>query len=315
MNPNYLLRDELLYELAIRGINIEGDVLLLRKLMGLVLSEDVHIVPEMVAGLDVSEQLDLIGPKVAEMEGLLCDTGPGHGSVTACLRTRGLHLEDRLHFITDKEQAISSAALEEVRDLRKRVDQLLTEMGQMGPATGPPVTPLDEVPPVQRILSGGSVVPGNIPASETVVGQATSLDPGNGNVGDAAALRFTGCLFQRLPHSSEPLLKSLPVVNGLEVENLLDVLAIILKIRRLGQMLDSQLFEVLYAFCRKPLAERLLSAIAENMKFERFHELVLEYFLPRQIYQKLRQERFARVQDEKETFAQYVNQIKEAASV
>jgi hypothetical protein len=96
MNPNYLLRDELLYELAIRGINVEGDVHLLRKLMRSVWSEEVHIVPEMVAGLDVSEQLDLIGPKFAELEGLLRNTGPGQGSIAARLRTRGLHLENSL---------------------------------------------------------------------------------------------------------------------------------------------------------------------------------------------------------------------------
>jgi hypothetical protein len=169
-NPNYLLRDELLYELAIRGINVEGDVHLLRKLMRSVWSEEVHIVPETVAGLDVSEQLDLIGPKVAEFEGLLRNTGPGQGSIAARLRTRGLHLENRLCLIIDKEQAISSAELEVVRDLRKRVDQLLTEVGQMGPAAAPPVTPSEENLQGQGILPGGSVAPGNSPELNTVVG-------------------------------------------------------------------------------------------------------------------------------------------------
>ena len=143
-----------------------------------------------------------------------------------------------------------------------------------------------------------------------MVGQDTVVEQGNG-----AVSRVTGCLFQRLPHPLEPLLKSLPVVNGLEFEKLLDFLTTVLKIRRLGQIFDSQLFEVLYPFCREPLAERLLSARAQNMKFERFHELVLEYFIPRRIYQQLRQERFSRVQGENEKFAQYVNQIKEAAAV
>lgn len=142
-----------------------------------------------------------------------------------------------------------------------------------------------------------------------MVGQDTVVEQGNG-----AVSRVTGCLFQRLPHPLEPLLKSLPVVSGLEFEKL-DFLTIVLKIRRLGQILDSQLFEVLYPFCREPLAERLLSARAQNMKFERFHELVLEYFIPRRIYQQLSQERFSRVQGENEKFAQYVNQIKEAAAV
>jgi hypothetical protein len=138
-----------------------------------------------------------------------------------------------------------------------------------------------------------SVALGNNPELNTLVGQDTVVEQGNG-----AVSRVTGCLFQRLPHPLKPLLKSLPVVNSLEFEKLLDFLIIVLKIRRLGQILDWQLFEVLYPFCREPLAERLLSARAQNKKFERSHELVLEYFIPRRIYQQLRQERFSRLQGE-----------------
>jgi hypothetical protein len=72
------------------------------------------------------------------------------------------------------------------------------------------------------------------------------LERGSGSSGNAVALRFAECSFQKLPHPLEPLLKTLPVVNGLEVEKMLDFLAIVLKMRRLGQMLDSQLFEVLF---------------------------------------------------------------------
>jgi hypothetical protein len=52
MNPKYLLWDELVFELAIWGVNVEGDVHLLHKIFGSVLAEGVSTVLENVAGLD-----------------------------------------------------------------------------------------------------------------------------------------------------------------------------------------------------------------------------------------------------------------------
>ena len=46
MNPNYLLRDELVYELAIRGVNLTEDVQLLCGLFRSVLAEDIPVTPK-----------------------------------------------------------------------------------------------------------------------------------------------------------------------------------------------------------------------------------------------------------------------------
>lgn len=59
----------------------------------------------------------------------------------------------------------------------------------------------------------------------------------------------------------------------MEVEKFLEFLAIFLKIRRLS---DSQAFEVIYRFCRQPLAEGLLKERAQTMSFEEFHRLVFQ---------------------------------------
>lgn len=65
MNPNYLLRDELLYELVIRGVNSAGDVHLLCRLCRSVLVEDIPVTPANVACLETVELLGLIWTKVA----------------------------------------------------------------------------------------------------------------------------------------------------------------------------------------------------------------------------------------------------------
>jgi hypothetical protein len=43
MNPNFMLKDELLYELGIRGISSDADVQTLRKLFRSVVSEDLTV--------------------------------------------------------------------------------------------------------------------------------------------------------------------------------------------------------------------------------------------------------------------------------
>jgi hypothetical protein len=48
------------------------------------------------------------------------------------------------------------------------------------------------------------------------------------------------------------------MANVLEVEKLLEFLAIVLKVRRLGPILDLQLCEMLYPFCREPLHPDLI---------------------------------------------------------
>jgi hypothetical protein len=100
-------------------------------------------------------------------------------------------------------------------------------------------------------------------------------------------LRFTGYAFEKLPHPLQSLLNTLPVVSGLEIEKLLDFFGIVLKMHCLGQLLDAQLFEVLYPFCHEPLVEHLLSARAQNMDFEHFHRLILDQFIPKHRYHLL----------------------------
>ena len=53
MNPNFLLKDELLYELCSRGISSEADVQTLRRLFRSVVSEDLPVDLSKVSSLGV----------------------------------------------------------------------------------------------------------------------------------------------------------------------------------------------------------------------------------------------------------------------
>jgi hypothetical protein len=68
MNPNYLPRKEIGYELRVRGINITGDVDFLRKLFRLVTTEAVAISGHNLGDFDPQEHLEYITRKTLELE-------------------------------------------------------------------------------------------------------------------------------------------------------------------------------------------------------------------------------------------------------
>jgi hypothetical protein len=68
-------------------------------------------------------------------------------------------------------------------------------------------------------------------------------------------------------------------VDGLELVKLFEFLASVLTIQRMGQVLDWQLYDVIFPCSRESLADRLLKARAQNIGFDQFHWMLLEHLL------------------------------------
>jgi hypothetical protein len=68
------------------------------------------------------------------------------------------------------------------------------------------------------------------------------------SLGQSASQVFTPHFYQRLPHLLSHLLKELPVVDGTDVNLLCDFLLKIFKIRQVGQMTESTIYEIMYPY-------------------------------------------------------------------
>jgi hypothetical protein len=99
MNPNYLLKEELEYELRIRGIYSQGDLKILRKIFRSVTSEDVPIKLENLGEINTLEQWECICFKVAELERLVDNPSSNYAKLSARVKTRVKHLTDRLSHV------------------------------------------------------------------------------------------------------------------------------------------------------------------------------------------------------------------------
>jgi hypothetical protein len=75
-------------------------------------------------------------------------------------------------------------------------------------------------------------------------------------------------------------LKDLNVVDGANVNLLCDFLLKVLKIRQVGQMTDSVIYEIVYPYCRGELLAFVTKAITGILSFETFHAELLGQFIP-----------------------------------
>ena len=91
---------------------------------------------------------------------------------------------------------------------------------------------------------------------------------------------FTLHFYQRLPHPLSHLLKEIPVLDGTDVNLLFDFLLKVVKIRRVGQMNDSAIHELMYRYCRDELLALVKQAIDTRKNIENFHARSLRQLIP-----------------------------------
>jgi hypothetical protein len=99
MNTNYLLKDELLYELGIRGIVSEADVPALRKLFRTVIAEGVLVQISKLHATNVNELYAQIISKTNELQSLVALASSEPSCVTQRILTRLRHLRGRLQHL------------------------------------------------------------------------------------------------------------------------------------------------------------------------------------------------------------------------
>jgi hypothetical protein len=148
-------------------------------------------------------------------------------------------------------------------------------------------------------------------ANSTIRGHDTQLN--NPRAGEN--LLLLPWRFNKLPHPVDRMLKQLPLVDGLEVNSLLQFLKSILQIRAVFTVTDQVLLQVIYPYCKKPLSNRAQQALSNDWNFDQFHEDVICSFDPRRRFDRLRQEMFGRLQREDESLVAYSDATKQAAQV
>ena len=106
MNPNYLLKDELLYELLVRRISSDSDVHTLRKLFRAVVTDKVTCDVCNLTTLSVEELFEAVDNKAVEMQNLIKQQEELF-QLSPRLRTHLQHLRGRLGHLMELDPSAS----------------------------------------------------------------------------------------------------------------------------------------------------------------------------------------------------------------
>jgi hypothetical protein len=100
VNPNYLLKGALQYELRIRGISSDADVHTLCRLFRSVVSEGLQVYLGNLSSLGVEELHECVVSKIVELQSLVRQQESGLSLLTPRFSTRFSHLRGRLIHLT-----------------------------------------------------------------------------------------------------------------------------------------------------------------------------------------------------------------------
>jgi hypothetical protein len=82
---------------------------------------------------------------------------------------------------------------------------------------------------------------------------------------------FQSNFYQKLPHPFSYLLKEVPVIDGSDVDKLLDFLLKVVCLRQHASIKEPTIYELIYPHCRGECLGVLTQAIAVKESFELFH--------------------------------------------
>ena len=121
--------------------------------------------------------------------------------------------------------------------------------------------------------------------------------------------------YESLPNPIYDLLRRLPVVDGLDPDQLVQFLEGVFGIFDVPGVTGAALLNLIYPYCRAPLLDRVVWHLGAGGDFEAFHKDVLELFIPGRLRDRMRQRFFYRVQGQGEQLNVFINSIESAARV
>ena len=269
INPNYLLRNELQYELASRGLNSSGDVQFLRKIFRVVQADGVPSLASYLAQGSFEDMYRCACSKLGELEALYNQLEKGALPPVSRLRTRIAHFWNRIRHLEDLCPEVAGNQRDEVSSLAARLAAVEREFLPLGKYVCDLASEDGEQLPNGNTTEGreqdmprdGLGISANTVSSEADQQLRGRALPSHFCVGRDAVTQFNSSIFSKLPHPIEGLLKRLPRINGLQVDQLLVFLTEVIRIRDLSMLTDVQLLELIFPYCLDALAGKVMAAL------------------------------------------------------
>lgn len=307
--PEFLLKDELVFEVRARGVEPATDVSSLRtQLRGLTASKFVTSWPPTLV---VTDELEACRSKFEEWDGRVEELKdePLTGRARSRAISRIGHLRGRAGLLATVG-SIKGDDLAWLKQVSGSLDEMLAALGPKTQRTSEEPNVATEVTPVSRNEVSAEVGPAPASCSPIPRAPAQQTEPTSKCSGS-----LTSASYNKLPNPLTPLLQALPCVDGLEVHRLLKFLADLFRIREIPGVDDSLLLSLLIPYCRSPLSDLLNLVLSKKGNFEEFHRQTLQTFVPGRMREDLKMQMFYRSQGLRESLAAYCTEVRSASRV
>lgn len=317
---NYLAKDELQYELALRNISVPPHtcVELLRKL----LREHLNIagdVKYLNGKIDLENEIKVISAKISIVTDLLENPdviSPLYvsrvNSKINHLFTRSQNLGHVKNLDEEKSQVVKNL-FEKVQSLKSKFEELNKTVSKEeldNFETQLDSSQVEEEIIMQNLLniSGSSPVKSPVGMQETK--EQLGLNTNFKLKSVESTSQYTSLTFNKLPNPLEKYLLQLPTTDGLDVGKLLQLLRCIVKLKHETQVTQSDLYQLLPSYCEGPLLNKVIEAKLKNVNIDSFHLDILTTFIPITLREKLKQDLVYRPQLHQEPLPVYISEIK-----
>uniref|UniRef100_A0A1B6L3L9 CCHC-type domain-containing protein n=1 Tax=Graphocephala atropunctata TaxID=36148 RepID=A0A1B6L3L9_9HEMI len=333
-NLNYLLKDELTYELLARGEELKYDnVEDLRKQ----LRKHLNQIPEpkhLSGKISLQSEIKTIQCKLDFIEVLVNQTTENTSRLSvAKIKAKLSHIQLRISnlskckleptYLTELENLSQKLTLitnefqahkikfseEELTNFEEELNQSFIEEEEQnnklenflptdGKITSTPInTPTLVQPQVE-------VVHENVNLGRPIYHSPTQ-HPGN----QTCTPEYSP-IFNKLANPIEKLLNKFVICDGLVVNMLLLFLRNLLELRTQTNLTATQIYEILPSFTAAPLLNKVLQCKTACYSLDQLHNQIISTFLPITLREKLKQDLVIRPQKPQEPLSIYINEVK-----
>jgi hypothetical protein len=293
MNPNYLSRNELLYELGVRGIACTEDIESLRSTFRAIYLRDFPLEQKYFESASVGDWIAGLEANICELQDFVGKLDSQPVLSTSRILTQVLHLRGRITHLENARICVGETVREKLCMLRQRVD-VIEQLGKM--ATQAEQSTRDQSRTPDQDMEGSS--------QRDEVRFPSNVVP----------MLFSSDRYQKIENPLNHLLSQVSVVDGNDIDVLCVFLLKALNIINIAKISPPQIYEMLMPRCRGELLECLQQALATGEPFDSFHARVIQRFIPHRVLLRLRLQVYDRAQRKEETLASYIQSIKDAAA-
>jgi len=344
LNPDHLSKEELIYEVRVRGGNHNQVVTdLRREYRGLVNRKQPGVWQD---DMVLDKELEVCKVKLEEWE-VSEEDWKTSGWPTGSARTKAisqiLHVLGRVKLVA-AEVSLPAGELVILTEGIVRLEALLgvlvanrktqvdtgdsdkkeAESEENGSPSGSQLVNSENFTPVSGVVTSSGVA--SLSQAGMAVTHTSSSAGGNSvtitspsvsqpHVSQLVVGSSSSASYSRLPNPLLPVLQGLPHVDGLNVDNVLRFLGGALRMKAFPGVQDSDLLMILMGYVTPPLSDRLAAVVQGQGSFEAFHREILSFCIPSRMLETLKMTYFYRPQRLGECMANFVTEVREAGRV